>query len=64
MRVCDRHPDRRARETLKLVHEEALFDLCEECKTDVLQFLCEPPAPPVEVAPRRGRPPKEKIPAA
>lgn len=42
MRVCDRHPDRRARDSVVLEQDDARFDLCDECKTDVVSFLTAP----------------------
>jgi len=61
LRVCDRHPERRARESVSLKNEESHFDLCDECKSDLLRFLTEPPEPPVV---RRIRAPKHENSAA
>lgn len=55
MKVCDRHPDRRAIDTVIVQRDDSRIDVCEECKTDVLTFLSTPP----EAPPRRGRPPKD-----
>ena len=40
MRVCDRHPNEVARESVLIEHEYQRFDLCSECKTELLMFLC------------------------
>jgi len=39
MRVCDRHPSRRAVDTIVVLRDDSHTDVCEECKTDVLMFL-------------------------
>jgi hypothetical protein len=39
---------------LILSEDDARFDLCDECKSDVLRLLTEPAEP----APHRGRTPK------
>ena len=54
MKVCDRHPDRQATEAVCIVKDDAYFDLCAECKTDLLRLLTEPVKPPEP--PKRGRP--------
>lgn len=59
MRVCDRHPDRRASDRVHIEADDSYFDLCAECKTDLLTFLCRPRESGTDEAPkRRGRPPK------
>lgn len=42
MRCCDRHQDRRAVESVLVVGDDSTFDLCAECKTDLLGFLSTP----------------------
>jgi len=59
MRVCDRHIDRVARHRVQIVEDDSGFDLCDECKTELLQFLCAPLLTVNGAEPkRRGRPPK------
>lgn len=45
MRVCDRHPDRRARDAVILEQDDARFDLCDECKTEIVGLLTAPVEP-------------------
>lgn len=65
MKVCDRHRDRQARETVHIVNDDTFIDLCAECKTEVLMLLSSEPnqkaAPPPKPsataekpAPKRG----------
>ena len=39
MRVCDRHPKELARDTILVEADYQRFDLCAECKTEILLFL-------------------------
>ena len=39
MKVCDRHTDRRATDTVHIVMDDSYIDVCAECKTDVLTLL-------------------------
>lgn len=55
MRVCDRHRDRVATDTIIVQRDDERIDVCAECKTEVLSLL----ATPAEIPPRRGRPPKD-----
>lgn len=55
MKVCDKHPDRRATDTIRIERDDAHIDVCSECKTDVLLLL----TAPAEVGKKRGRPPKD-----
>lgn len=42
MKICDRHPGVRAIEIVKLENDYSFFDVCQECKTEVLRYLSEP----------------------
>ena len=39
MKVCDRHPDKRATDTVHIVMDDSHIDVCAKCKTDVLELL-------------------------
>lgn len=43
MRVCDRHRDRQARETIHVVGDDTWIDVCAECKTELLLLLSSDP---------------------
>ena len=58
MRVCDRHPDRPARDTITVEGDGSRIDVCAECKTEVLMLLASASEKMNGEAKRRGRPPK------
>lgn len=60
MRVCDRHRDRVAVDSVHIVRDDSYIDVCNECKTDVLTLLTLPPIEP-DTPRRRGRPPKNLV---
>lgn len=39
MKVCDRHQDRPAVDSLHIELDDAFFDVCESCKQEVLTLL-------------------------
>ncbi len=39
MRVCDRHPRKRATEEILLKSTDSKFDLCEECAAQISKFI-------------------------
>jgi len=52
MRVCDKHRERRAVDTVHIQADDSFVDVCAECKTDVLMLLAaqpEPEPPPAEI---------------
>lgn len=51
MRVCDKHPDRKAVDAMILEVEEPRYDLCEECRQFVLDWISKAEDPPPK---RRG----------
>ena len=53
MKVCDKHQDKKAVDTLHFPLEDVRIDVCDECKYAVMELLS---APALEK--RRGRPPK------
>jgi hypothetical protein len=53
MKVCDKHQDRRAVDTIHILQDDTRIDVCDECKYQVAEMLS---APVLEK--RRGRPPK------
>jgi hypothetical protein len=55
VRVCDRHRDRPAKESLHIERDDARFDLCAECKTALLSFLCSEDSSDAERPVRRSR---------
>jgi hypothetical protein len=57
MRVCDRHSDRRAIDAVIIHGDDSRFDVCAECKSELLALLCSPVVSD-EAAPGRvrGRP--------
>lgn len=55
MKVCDKHNDKRAVDTIHFAQDDTYVDVCDECKFAIGEVL----AAPAEVPKRRGRPPKE-----
>lgn len=55
MRVCDKHPDRPARDTVVIVNDDSRMDVCSECKTELLLLMHAPDAP----IKKRGKPAKD-----
>lgn len=62
MRVCDRHRDRQARETVQIVGDDTYFDLCAECKTEVLMLLASDPDPKAAPPPKPSATPETSPP--
>ena len=63
MKVCDRHKDRPATETVHIKRDDVYIDFCKECKTDFLTWAYAPgvlQAIPDAALKRRGRPPKSE----
>lgn len=54
MRVCDRHNDRKAIDTIHVAGEDTRIDVCDECKYEVMELLTSP----ITLPKQRGRPPK------
>lgn len=54
MKVCDRHQDRKAVDTIHCQQDDTRIDVCDECKFAIMELL----ATPAEEPKRRGRPPK------
>lgn len=58
MRVCDKHNDRKAVDTIHMSKDDTRIDVCDECYFAVAELLSTSVEPPK----RRGRPPKEAAP--
>lgn len=54
MKVCDRHHDKRAVDTIHVKGDDQLIDVCDECKYEVMELLTSP----INLSKQRGRPPK------
>ncbi len=54
MRVCDRHPRKRATETILMISTDSQFDLCEECANLIEKFISDTKKETVEPKPRRN----------
>ena len=39
MRVCDRHPRKKATKLMHLVEDDRWIDLCEPCLTEIEKFI-------------------------
>ncbi len=39
MRVCDRHPRKRATDSITLKSTDSEFDLCEQCTIEITKFI-------------------------
>ncbi len=39
MRVCDRHPRKKATKQIHFVEDDAWYDLCESCLTEIAKFI-------------------------
>ena len=61
MRVCDRHMDRPARDTIIISAEDERFDLCDECKSDLLMFLTSEARAPESAVAEKSAPILERI---
>lgn len=55
MKVCDKHNDRKAVDTIHVLRDDTRLDVCDECKYEVMELLTSP----AEAPKRRGRPPKD-----
>lgn len=55
MKVCDRHNDKPAVDTIHFSRDDTYVDVCDECKYAIGEVLSASVDPPK----RRGRPPKE-----
>jgi len=42
MRVCDRHPRKKATEGILLKSTDSQFDLCDECAAQITKFISNP----------------------
>ena len=58
MRVCDRHPRKKATDTIILKTTDSQFDLCESCTMEIAKFISSVKKETVE--PKRGFFGKEK----
>lgn len=45
MKVCDKHKDTPAVDTIHVEQEGTVIDLCQQCKYDVLEMLSKVPEP-------------------
>ena len=48
MRVCDRHPRKKATKQIHFVEDDAWFDLCESCLKEIEKFISNPKKETVE----------------
>ena len=51
MRVCDRHPRKKATETIKIGSTDAEYDLCKPCAEEIDKFISSPRKEGVESKP-------------
>ena len=59
MKVCDRHPDRKNRTTLRDLIDGSEVDLCTECREEFAQWVGGKALEPAAAQPpKRGRPKK------
>ena len=52
MRVCDRHPRKKATEAIVLKSTDSQFDLCEQCTIEITKFISNVKKDSVEKKPR------------
>jgi len=48
MRVCDRHPRKKATKRIHFVEDDTWFDLCEPCLAEIEKFISNPKKESVE----------------
>lgn len=39
MRVCDRHPRKKASKEVHFIHDDQRFDLCDPCLAEIEKFI-------------------------